>query len=139
MVDYCNSKFKLTITMPSYGGPQNVLSQNIFMCHSQRLLYRPKQNNTSTTPSCGGPLRAKIFQKVCLYEQKYDIWPIRTRFDPFKGTPKFIFLIYIFSNIRFLSFIDKLSPLVKNAVSMVKSVTFDSLEPLLPFSKAHPP
>ena len=40
----------------------------------------------STTPSCGEPLRAQIFRKVCFYEQKYDFWPIRTRFDP--KTPK---------------------------------------------------
>lgn len=95
--------------------------------------------STSTTPSCGGPLRAQIFRKVCFYEQKYDFWPIRTRFDPFKGTPKFIFFNTFFSNIRFLSFIVTLSPLAKNAVPMVKSVNFDSLGPLLPFSKAHPP
>ena len=94
---------------------------------------------TSTTPSCGEPLRAQIFQKVCFYKQKYDFWPIRTRFDPFKWTPRFIFFNIFFSNIRFLSFIVTLSPLAKNAVPMVKSVTFDSLGPLLPFSKAHPP
>ena len=52
---------------------------------------RPKKYITSTTPSCGGPLRAQIFQKVCFYKQKYDFWPIRTRFDPFKWTPRFIF------------------------------------------------
>ena len=79
---------------------------------------------TSTTPSCGGPLRAQIFRKVCFYEQKYDFWPIRTRFEPFKGTPEFIFFNIFFSNIRFLSFIVTLSPLAKNAVPMVKSVTF---------------
>ena len=30
--------------------------------------------STSTTPSCGGPLRAQIFRKVCFYEQKYDAY-----------------------------------------------------------------
>ena len=45
------------------------------------------ESRTSTTPSCGGPLRAQIFQKLCFYEQKYDFWPIRTHFDSFKGTP----------------------------------------------------
>ena len=39
-----------------------------------------------------GPLRAQIFRKVCFYEQKHDFWPIRTRCDLFKGTPKFIIL-----------------------------------------------
>ena len=100
----------------------------------QRLI-----NKTSTTPSCGGPLRAKIFRKVCIYEQKYDIWPIRTNFEHFKETPKFIFFNIFFSNIRFLSFIVTLSLHAKNSVPMVKSVTFGSLGPLLPFSKAHPP
>ena len=95
--------------------------------------------STSTTPSCGGPLRAQIFRKVCFYEQKYDFWPIRTRFDPFKWTPDSYFLIFFFSNIRFLSFIVTLSLLAKNSVPMVKSVTFGSLGNLLPFSKAHPP
>ena len=74
---------------------------------------------TSTTPSC-------------FNEQKYNFWPIRTRFDPFKWTPRFIF----FSNIRVLSFIVTLSLLAKNAVPMMKSVTFGSLEPLLFYSKA---
>ena len=52
--------------------------------------------------------------------------------------PRFIFFYIFFSNIRFLSFIVALSLLAKNAVPMVKSVTFGSLEPLLPFSKAPP-
>ena len=56
-----------------------------------------------------------------------------------KGPPNSYFFNIIFSNIRFLSFIVTLSPLAKNAVPMVKSVNFDSLGPLLPFSKAHPP
>ena len=43
-----------------------------------------KCQETSTTPSCGGPLQAQMFRKVCFYEQKYDFWPIKTRFDPFK-------------------------------------------------------
>merc|ERR1739842_56056 len=54
------------------------------------------------------------------------------------GPPDSYFLIYFVSNIRFLSFIVTLSLLAKNAVPMVKSVTFGSLGPLLPFSKAHP-
>ena len=29
--------------------------------------------STSTTPSCGGPLRAQIFRKVCFYEQKIGL------------------------------------------------------------------
>ena len=45
-----------------------------------------------------GPLRAQIFRKVCSYEQKYEFWPIRTRFDPFKGTSKFIFFNHFLSN-----------------------------------------
>ena len=53
---------------------------------------------TSTTPSCEGPLRAQIFQKVCFYEQKYDFWPIRTRFDPFKRPPNSYFLIFFFKH-----------------------------------------
>ena len=48
----------------------------------QSSVYRVKKT-TSTTPSCGGPLRAQIFQKVCFYEQKYDFWPIRRRFYVF--------------------------------------------------------
>ena len=46
------------------------------------------------------------------------------------GPPIFIFFDNFFSNIRFLSFIVTFSPLAKNAVPMVKSVTFDSLGPL---------
>ena len=68
--------------------------------------------NTSTTPSCGGPLRAQIFRKlcfyeqkqdfwpiirkVCFYEQKQDFWPIRTRFDPLKGPPNSYFFNIFF-------------------------------------------
>ena len=33
-----------------------------------------------TTPSCGGPLRAQIFRKVCFYEQKYDVGLVRVPF-----------------------------------------------------------
>ena len=101
--------------------------------------YWMTSNRTSTTSSCSGPLRAQIFQKVCFYEQKYDFWPIRTRFDPFKGTFKFIIFNIFFSNIRFLSFIVAFSLFAKNSVPMMKSVTFGSLGPLLPFLKAHPP
>ena len=68
--------------------------------------------STSTTPSCGGPLRAQIFRKVCFYEQKQDFWPIirkvcfyeqkqdfwpiRTRFDPLKGPPNSYFFNIFF-------------------------------------------
>ena len=58
----------------------------------------PLISRTSTTPSCGGPLRAQIIRKVCFYEQKYDFWPIRTRYALFKGTPKFISFYIFFSN-----------------------------------------
>ena len=45
-----------------------------------------KMCKTNTTPSCGGPLRAQIFQKVCFYEQKYDFWLVRVPFALFNQT-----------------------------------------------------
>ena len=39
-----------------------------------------KVGNTSTTPSCGGPLREQILRKVCFYEQKYDFGLVRVPF-----------------------------------------------------------
>ena len=49
-----------------------------------------KLNTTSTTPSCGGPLRAQKFRKVCFYDKKYDFWLVRVPFALFKIPPKLI-------------------------------------------------
>ena len=104
----------------------------IFLC------FETKMMETSITPSCGGPLRAQIFRKVCFYEQKQDFWPIirkicfyeqkqdfwpiRTRFDPLKGPPKFI----LFSKKKIKQKIYFIychsAPTCQNSVPMVKSL-----------------
>ena len=72
---------------------------------------------TSTTPSCGGPLWAQIFRKVCFHEQKYDFWPISTCLTLLKGPPNIIF--------ENLCFFDKfrggISKSVKGALTSQKS------------------
>ena len=79
---------------------------------------------------------ANILKSMFLYEQKYDFWPIRTRFDPLKGTLKFIFFnVFFSSNITCLSFIVTLSLLAKKSVPLVKSKTFGSLAPFALFKK----
>ena len=72
---------------------------------------RPKDNKHNaelrgTDPGANIP-------KSIFYEEKYDFWPIRTRFHP-----KFIFIKKNFSNIRFLSFIVTLSLLAKKLGEM---------------------
>ena len=95
-----------------------------------------KTYQTSTTPSCGGPLRAQIFRKVCFYEQKYDFWLVRVPFALFKIPPlnssknrnfqKWYSLLFSFVT---------LSLLAKNYVSITKIVNFGPLGPFCPFWK----
>ena len=88
--------------------------------------------STSTTPSCGGPLRAQIFRKVCFYEQKYDFWHVRVPFALFNPPPKLI-KKQKFSQMIFLLFsFVTLSLLAKNYASITKIVNFGPLGPFCP-------
>ena len=87
---------------------------------------------TSTTPSCGGPLREQIFRKVCFYEQKYDFWLVRVPFALFNPPPKLI-KKQKFSQMIFLLFsFVTLSLLAKNYASITKIVNFGPLGPFCP-------
>ena len=63
-----------------------------YLCFTMTI--RSIKNETSTTPSCGGPLRAQMFQKVCFYEQKFgtygekcDFWLVRAPFALINSPP----------------------------------------------------
>ena len=82
------------------------------LCFSIRV-SEPAAIQTSTTPSCGGPLRAQIFHKVCFYKKKnMTFGPLVHVLTILNRPPNSYFFIF-FSNIRFLSLIVTLSPLAK--------------------------
>ena len=103
---------------------------------------------TNTTPSCGGPLRAQIFRKVCFYEQKYYFWPIRTRFErwlvraPFSlfkiPTPKLIKKQKFSKMIFFAVCLCHIEPTCQKLCFYNKNCEFWPLGPLLPFLKGAP-
>ena len=88
-----------------------------------------KNTNKLINKHNGGLLWVQIFRKVCFQEQKYDFWPIRTRFDPFKGTPKFIF---------FAVFLCHIEPTCQKLRFYNQTCKFWPLGPLFPFSKGPP-
>ena len=95
-----------------------------------------KTCKTSTTPSCGRPLRAQIFRKVCFYEQKYDFWHVRVPFalfnpPPLNSSKNRNFHKWYFSCFSFVT----LSLLAKNYASITKIVNFGPLGPFCPIWK----
>ena len=105
------------------------------------LLYRPQANRikTSTTPSCGRPLRAQIFRKVCFYEQKYDFWHVRVPFALFNPPPPKLIKKQKFSQmIFFLFFFCHIEPTCQKLCFYNKNCKFWPLGPLLPYLKGPP-
>merc|ERR1711936_228912 len=83
---------------------------------------------TSTTPSCGGPLRAQIFQNV--NNQKCEFWPLL----PFLKRPPELVKNENFQKKQFLLFyFVTLKLLTKNYVSITKTAAFSSLVNFSPF------
>ena len=100
---------------------------------------KKKNNRQAQRRAAGDRSELKYSKKYVFIIKNMTFGPLGHVLTLLNGPPDSYFLIFFFSNIRFLSFIVTLSPLAKNAVPMVKSVNFDSLGPLLPFLKAHPP
>ena len=81
--------------------------------------------STSTTPSCGGPLRAQIFQNF--YNQKCEFWPLL----PFLKRPPELVKNENFQKKQFLLFyFVTLKLLTKNYVSITKTAAFSPYGPL---------
>ena len=97
-----------------------------------------KGNKTSTTPSCGRPLRAQIFRKVCFYEQKYDFWHVRVPFALFNPPPKLIKKQKFSQMIFFLFFFCHIEPTCQKLCFYNKNCKFWPLGPLLPYLKGPP-
>ena len=93
--------------------------------------------STSTTPSCGGPLRAQIFRKVCFYEQKYDFWHVRVPFALFTP-PKLIKKQKFSQMIFFAVFLCHIEPTCQKLCFYNKNCKFWPLGPLLPYLKGPP-
>ena len=78
--------------------------------------------STSTTPSCGGPLRAQIFQNF--YNQKCEFWPLGPLLPFLKRAPELI-KNGNFQKLQFLLFyFVTLSLITKNYVSITKPSAF---------------
>ena len=112
----------------------------IYDLKPQRSEWTDKQTNrqTSTTPSCGGPLRAQIFRKVCFYEQKYDFWHVRVPFALFTPPPKLIKKQKFSQMIFFAVFLCHIEPTCQKLCFYNKNCKFWPLGPLLPYLKGPP-
>ena len=98
-----------------------------------------KIHKTSTTPSCGRPLRAQIFRKVCFYEQKYDFWHVRVPFALFNPPPPKLIKKQKFSKMIFFAvFLCHIEPTCQKLCFYNKNCEFWPLGPLLPFLKGAP-
>ena len=94
---------------------------------SQIFAFR-NLKKTSTTPSCGGPLQAQIFQNF--YNQKCEFWPLGPLLPFLKRAPELIkngnfqkyqFLLFYFVILKLLT---------KNYVSITKTAAFSPYGPL---------
>ena len=95
------------------------------------------RTKTSTTPSCGGPLREQIFRKVCFYEQKYDVGLFRVPFALLNPPPKLIKKQKFSKMIFFAVFLCHIET-IKNYVSITKTAAFSPLGPLRALLKRAP-
>ena len=90
-----------------------------YLCFTMTI--RSIKNETSTTPSCRGPLRAQIFQNV--NNQKCEFWPLL----PFLKRPPELVKNENFQKKQFLLFyFVTLSLITKNYVSITKTAAFSS-------------
>ena len=104
------------------------------LTHQKRIFSK-----TSTTPSCGRPLRAQIFRKVCFYEQKYDFWHVRVPFALFNPPPPKLIKKQKFSQMIFFAvFLCHIEPTCQKLCFYNNNCEFWPFGPLLPFLKGPP-
>ena len=95
--------------------------------------------NTSTTPSCGGPLLEQIFRKVCFNEQKYDFGLVRVPFALLNPTPPKLIKKQKFSKMIFFAvFICHIEATCQKLCFYINNCEFWPLGPLFPFLKGAP-